>query len=366
MIAILDFGSQYSQLIARRLREANVYCQLYGWDTPGEEVLAAAPRGFVLSGGPASVYADGAPQLPAYVLESGQPVLGICYGMQALTHALGGRVAPSSEREYGPATLRTLAGNPLLGSAQQDVWMSHGDRIEQAPAGFQAIAASDNAPIAAMAHMERSLYGLQFHPEVNHTPRGAAMLRAFAVDICGAPQDWTPASIVEQAVADIRAQVGDQPVLTAISGGVDSSVASALVHRAVGDQLVALFVDHGLLRQGERQQVVSSLHKGLGIELVVVDAAEEFMDALKGVEDPEQKRIMIGERFIRLFEAQAKALGQPRFLVQGTIYPDVIESRGPERQHAQRIKSHHNVGGDRKSTRLNSSHSQQSRMPSSA
>lgn len=345
MIAILDFGSQYSQLIARRLREANVYCQLYGWDTPAEQVLAAKPSGFVLSGGPASVYADGAPQMPAYVLESGQPVLGICYGMQALTQSLGGRVAPSSEREYGPAVVRTLAANPLLQDGEHAVWMSHGDRIEQVPAGFAPIAASDNAPIAAMADIERRLYGLQFHPEVNHTPQGAAMLRAFAVEICGARQDWTAASIVEQAVAAIRAQVGEQPVLAAISGGVDSSVASALVHRAVGDQLVALFVDHGLLRQGERQQVVSSLHEGLGIELVVVDAAEEFLGALDGVEDPEEKRMIIGERFIRLFEAQAKALGQPRFLVQGTIYPDVIESRGPERQYAQRIKSHHNVGG---------------------
>jgi len=345
VIAILDFGSQYSQLIARRLREAHVYCQLFGWDTPAEQVLAANPSGFVLSGGPASVYAAGAPQLPAYVLESELPVLGICYGMQALTQALGGVVAPSSEREYGPAALRTLAANPLLKDAENAVWMSHGDRIEHVPLGFQAIAASDNAPIAAMADLQRQLYGLQFHPEVNHTPQGAAMLRAFAVDICGAPQDWTAASIVEQALAAIRAQVGDQPVLAAISGGVDSSAASALVHRAVGDQLVALFVDHGLLRQGERQHVVSSLHEGLGVELVVVDAAEEFLGALDGVQDPEEKRVIIGERFIRLFEEQAKALGQPRFLVQGTIYPDVIESRGPERQHAQRIKSHHNVGG---------------------
>jgi GMP synthase (glutamine-hydrolysing) len=344
MIVILDFGSQTSQLIARRLREAQVYCQLFPCDASPEEVLQHDPSGFVLSGGPASVYAPGAPQLPAYVIESGKPVLGICYGMQALTHSLGGVVASSTQREYGAASVHSLVENPLLNGAQP-VWMSHGDRIESAPAGFVPIAASDNAPVAAMADLKRNLFGVQFHPEVHHTPGGLEILRRFAVDICGAPADWTPAAIVEESVANVRGQVGKENVLVAISGGVDSSVATALVHKAIGDQLLAIFVDNGLLRQGERESVVKALRAGLGIELVVVDAAQEFLADLKDVADPEEKRRRIGERFIRIFEAQAKQLGLPRFLVQGTIYPDVIESRAPERQHAERIKTHHNVGG---------------------
>jgi GMP synthase (glutamine-hydrolysing) len=345
MIAILDFGSQTSQLIARRLREAQVYCQLFPCDAPASEVLAGKPDGFVLSGGPASVYVEGAPQLPAYVIESGKPILGICYGMQAMTHALGGKVAPSAQREFGPAEIHTLLPNPLLAEGGQPVWMSHGDRIEKAPAGFAPIAASVNAPVAAMADAARGYFGVQFHPEVHHTPGGAEILRRFAVDVCAAPADWAPGAIAEQAVAAIRAQVGAQGALAAISGGLDSSVASALVHRAIGDQLVAMFVDTGLLRQGEREDVVRALQAGMGIELVVVDAAEEFLGDLKGITDPEEKRRRIGARFIRVFEAKAKELGQPPFLVQGTIYPDVIESRAPERQHAERIKTHHNVGG---------------------
>ncbi len=344
MIVILDFGSQTSQLIARRLREAQVYCQLFPCDAPAEDVLAAQPVGFVLSGGPASVYAAGAPQLPDYVLASGKPVLGICYGMQALTHALGGKVAAAGQREYGAAEIHSRAQNPLL-DGSQPVWMSHGDRIEQTPPGFVPIASSDNAPIAAMADLERKRFGVQFHPEVQHTPGGQELLRRFAVEVCAAPANWTPEGIVEQSVAAIRRQVGGQAVLAAISGGVDSSVASALVHRAIGDQLVAIFVDNGLLRQGERQQVTQALQEGLGIELVVVDAAAQFLADLAGVSDPEEKRRRIGERFIRIFEEQAKTLGQPPFLLQGTIYPDVIESRAPERQHAERIKTHHNVGG---------------------
>ncbi len=344
MIAVLDFGSQTAQLIARRLREAQVYCQLLPCEAPASEVLAHHPEGFVLSGGPASVYAPGAPQLPDYVLASGKPVLGICYGMQALTHALGGKVAASGHREYGAASIHSVAANPLLNGAQP-VWMSHGDRIDQVPRGFVPIASSDNAPVAAMANLDKKLFGVQFHPEVQHTPGGTEILRRFAVDVCGAAANWTPQNIVEESIEAIRQQVGKGTVLAAISGGVDSSVAAALVHRAVGDQLVALFVDNGLLRQGERQQVVAALQAGLGVELVVVDAADEFLGALSGVTDPEEKRRIIGERFIRLFEAQAKALGNPRFLVQGTIYPDVIESRAPERSHAQRIKTHHNVGG---------------------
>ncbi len=324
MIVILDFGSQTAQLIARRLRESQVYCQLFPCDAPAEEVLAGNPEGYILSGGPASVYAEGAPQLPAYVTESGKPILGICYGMQALTHALGGKVVASAKREYGAAQIHSLAPNPLLKDNQQ-VWMSHGDRIEQAPPGFEAIAASDNAPIAAMGDLRRKLFGVQFHPEVQHTPGGTDILRRFAVDVCGTSPDWSPQHILDRAVEDVRRQVGRQNVLAALSGGVDSSVAAALVHRAIGDQLVAIFVDTGLLRHGERQQVAASLQAGLGIELVTVDAAEQFLADLRGVTEPEEKRRRIGARFIRVFEEQAKALGKPPFLLQGTIYPDVIE-----------------------------------------
>jgi len=345
MIIILDFGSQTSQLIARRLREAQVFCQLFPCDTPADQILALKPQGFVLSGGPASVYADDAPQLPEYVLESGKPILGICYGMQAMTHALGGQVSPSQQREYGSAQLRSVQNNTLLGQGEQTVWMSHGDRIEQTPPGFSIIAASANAPIAAMADASRGYYGVQFHPEVHHTPGGAEILRRFAVEVCGAEPSWSPGAIVEQSIEAIRTQVGSENALAAISGGLDSSVASALVHAAIGDQLVAMFVDTGLLRQGEREEVIQALQKGLGVELVVVDAAAMFLADLQGVIDPEEKRRRIGERFIRVFEAQAQQLGLPPFLVQGTIYPDVIESRAPERQHAERIKTHHNVGG---------------------
>ncbi|RME87919.1 MAG: glutamine-hydrolyzing GMP synthase, partial [Anaerolineae bacterium] len=344
-IAILDFGSQYAQLIARRVREAHVYCELFPWDTPPERVLALAPRGFILSGGPASVYAPGAPQVPDYVLDSGLPVLGICYGMQALAHALGGRVDPSAKREYGPATVRTVRPNPLLPEGEYPVWMSHGDRITRLPEGFLVLAASEHSPVAAMGDPARGYYGVQFHPEVHHTPNGAEILRRFVVEICGARPDWTPASIIESSVRRIREQVGDERVLAAVSGGVDSSVAAALVHRAVGDQLVAVFVDTGLLREGEPEQVVRVFREHLGAELVAVDASDEFFEALRGVTDPEAKRRIVGEKFIRIFEAQAKRLGQPRFLVQGTIYPDVVESSAPDRNKAERIKTHHNVGG---------------------
>ncbi len=344
-LAILDFGSQYSQLIARRVRECRVYCELFPWDTPAEQVAALHPRGFILSGGPNSVYDPGAPLIPPYVLESGRPVLGICYGMQALTHALGGKVAPSVSREYGLARIEITEENPLLPAGVMPVWMSHGDRIEGMPEGFAALASSANSPVAAMGDRERGYYGVQFHPEVRHTPGGVEILRRFAVEICGARPEWTPGAIIDQAVGRIRAQVGDQPVLAAVSGGVDSSVATALVHRAVGGQLRAVFVDHGLLRLGERQQVEAAFARSLGHNLVVVDAVELFLSRLAGVSDPEQKRRIIGETFIRTFEAQARLLGQPRFLVQGTIYPDVVESSAPDRSQAHRIKTHHNVGG---------------------
>ncbi len=344
-IAVLDFGSQYAQLIARRVREAQVYSELFPWDAVPEEVMALQPKGFILSGGPGSVYEPGAPVIPDYVIESGLPVLGICYGMQALTHAFGGKVAPATRREYGPAQLTPTQENPLIPPGEQQVWMSHGDRIDVPPPGFTVLASSDNSPVAAIGDLERGYFGLQFHPEVRHSPGGAEMLRRFAVEVCGAKPEWTPASIIQESVERIRAQVGGEAVLSAVSGGVDSSVATAMVQRAVGDQLTAVFVDTGLLRKGEAAQVKAALQDTLGVELIVVDAIDQFMQALKGVIDPEQKRRIIGELFIRIFEALARQLGKPRFLVQGTIYPDVVESSAPDRAKAHRIKTHHNVGG---------------------
>ncbi len=344
-LAVIDFGSQYAQLIARRVREAHVYCELFPWNAPERQVLALEPRGFILSGGPASVYDPGAPALPAFILASHLPVLGICYGMQALTFACGGRVAASTKREYGPAEVDTTRSNPLLPQGRRLVWMSHGDRIERPADGFVTLASSSNSPCAAIGDLDRRYFGVQFHPEVRHTQDGSDILRRFAVEICAARPEWTPESIITQAVQRVRAQVGAQRVLCAVSGGVDSSVASALVHKAVGDQLVAVFVDNGLLRQGEAGQVVKTLQGVLGTELVTVDAVSDFMAALKGTNDPEQKRRIIGEKFIRIFETQARQLGMPPFLVQGTIYPDVVESSAPDRAQAARIKSHHNVGG---------------------
>ena len=344
-IAVLDFGSQYAQLIARRVRELHVYSELFPWDSSAQRVLALQPKGFILSGGPASIYEPQAPQIPAFVLESGLPVLGICYGMQALTHALGGRVAPSGRREYGPAQVQTLSPNPLLADGSQPVWMSHGDRIEAPPPGFQPLARSENSPIAAMGDPRRGYYGVQFHPEVRHTPGGLDLLRRFVFEVCRAQAEWTPESIISASVERIQSMVGEEPVLSAVSGGVDSSVATAMVQRAVGQQLVAVFVDTGLLRLGEVAQVQAALHENLGVEMVVVDAVEQFMQGLRGVVDPERKRSIIGELFIRIFEEQARRLGMPRFLVQGTIYPDVVESSAPDRAKAHRIKTHHNVGG---------------------
>jgi GMP synthase (glutamine-hydrolysing) len=342
-IAILDFGSQYAQIIARRVREVNVYCELFPWDAPRERMFSINPKGFILSGGPKSVYEEGAPYIQKFILESGLPILGICYGMQALTHALGGEVSPSSEREYGLAKIEALM--PSILSNLSQVWMSHGDKITRMPDGFIALAKSGNSPFAAMGDMQRKYFAVQFHPEVHHTPNGIELLKHFAVDICGVTPDWTPASIIEASVKRIQEQVGKERVLAAVSGGVDSSVAVALVYKAIGDQLVSVFVDTGLLRQNEGEQVASALRDNFGVELVTVDASEQFLSALKGVTEPEQKRRIVGEKFIRLFEEQAKQLGQPRFLVQGTIYPDVVESSAPDRNKAEKIKTHHNVGG---------------------
>jgi GMP synthase (glutamine-hydrolysing) len=347
-VAILDFGSQYSQLIARRVREAQVYCELFSYDAPAERVLALNPRGFILSGGPSSVYDADAPALPAYVLGSGLPVLGICYGMGLLAQNLGGRVAAAQRREYGPAHLQvTNLSCPLFAGLPfaLPVWMSHADRIEALPPGFAVIAQTDNSPYAAMAHPGRRLYGLQFHPEVVHTPHGAEMIRNFLYRVCGLRGTWTPAHFVGDAVVEIKQRVGGGQVLCALSGGVDSAVAATLVHRAVGDQLTCVFVDHGLLRQGEAQQVVQTFKREQDMRLVTADAAEEYLAALAGITDPEEKRRIIGEKFVRIFEAEARRLGHLDFLAQGTIYPDVIESAGTGRPGAQRIKTHHNVGG---------------------
>jgi GMP synthase (glutamine-hydrolysing) len=351
-IAILDFGSQYAQIIARRVREAQMYCELFSWDAPMEKILSITPKGFILSGGPKSVYEEGAPYIQDFIFKTGLPILGICYGMQALTHALGGQVDASAQREYGPAEIEPAMRGTMLDVISK-VWMSHGDRITRMPEGFIVLARSGNSPFAAIGDVKRKYFGVQFHPEVHHTPNGEELLKHFVIDICGVKPNWTPASIIEESITRIRKQVGSEPfdkaqgprVLAAVSGGVDSSVAAALVHKAIGDQLVAVFVDTGLLRRNEGEQVASAFRGHLGAELLTVEASDEFFSALKGVTEPEEKRRIVGEKFIRVFEEQAKQLGQPRFLVQGTIYPDVVESSAPDRNKAEKIKTHHNVGG---------------------
>ncbi len=347
-IIVLDYGSQYAQLITRRVREANVYCELLPWDTPAADVLAHNPKGIILSGGPNSVYDPGAPTLPGYVLASGLPVLGICYGMQLLSHALGGRVASGAAHEYGPARLTIdEPDNPLFGgwdSAAQ-VWMSHGDRVEALPPGFHPVAHSGNSPFAAAADPERRYYAVQFHPEVAHTPQGRLLLSNFVHRICGCAPDWTPANFIDEQTAVIREQVGDGRVVLGLSGGLDSAVTAALIHRAVGDQLTCIFVDTGLLRAGEPLSIVQAFQQEQGIRLIAVNAVEEYLSALSGVVDPEQKRRVIGEKFVRIFEREARTLGDVEFLAQGTIYTDVIESAGKGRGEARVIKTHHNVGG---------------------
>ncbi len=360
-VVILDFGSQYSQLIARRVREAEVYCELIPYNAPAETVTRLNPAGYILSGGPASVYAPGAPHLPDYVLASGRPVLGICYGMQLLAYHLGGQVDPAPEREYGPAQVQlTDVDNPLFtnlkslisNSQPLTVWMSHGDRITRLPPGFKVLARSDNSPVAAMGDPARGLYGLQFHPEVAHTPQGPEILRAFLYDVCGCQGGWTPGNFIEEAIRGIQAQVGAGRVVCGLSGGVDSAVTAALLHRAIGDQVTCIFVNNGLMRRGEPEQVVATFRDHLRVPLVAVDATEEFLADLAGVTDPEAKRKRVGERFIRVFEAEARRLGQAdfspeetRWLAQGTLYPDVIESTAPDRAVGAKIKTHHNVGG---------------------
>ncbi|MEE9508202.1 MAG: glutamine-hydrolyzing GMP synthase [Anaerolineales bacterium] len=344
-IAVIDFGSQYSQLIVRRVREASVYCELFPYTASETEVLSILPKGFILSGGPASAYDHDAPMIPTYILDSDLPILGICYGMQALVHQLGGEVASSSEREYGSVEVVVHSDNLLLPKGQMQVWMSHGDRISKSPAGYEILASSNNSPNAAIGNFEQRRFGLQFHPEVHHTPKGPQILEAFILQICGAEQTWTPPSIIDESLRAIADQIGNHEVIAGVSGGVDSTVAAALVDRAVGDQLTCIFIDTGMLRSGEAEEVVETFDKGLGSNFIAVNASETFLEALSGITDPELKRKIIGEKFIRVFEEQAAKVSDPRFLVQGTIYPDVVESSAPDRNIAARIKTHHNVGG---------------------
>jgi GMP synthase (glutamine-hydrolysing) len=353
-ILVLDFGAQYTQLIARRVRETGVYCEILPWDVDDATVRRFGPRGIILSGGPESVTDESPPRAPAAVFGLGVPVLGICYGMQTMAAQLGGRVAASSHREFGYAKVRRTARSRLLdgisdeGAADPallDVWMSHGDRVEALPSGFAAIAASANAPLAAMADEAKRFYGVQFHPEVTHTRSGAAILERFVREICGCDALWDAGNIIAESIPRIRAQVGADGVLLGLSGGVDSSVVAALLHRAIGDQLTCVFVDHGLLRLAEGDQVMETFVKHLGIRVIRVDAAGRFYAALAGEADPEAKRKTIGRLFVEVFEEESRKLEGIRWLAQGTIYPDVIESAGAKTGKAHVIKSHHNVAG---------------------
>jgi GMP synthase (glutamine-hydrolysing) len=349
-IIVLDFGSQYSQLIARRVRELEVYCELIPFNAPSEQIAQLHPRGFILSGGPAGVYAPDAPHLPDVILKANVPILGICYGMQLLVYHLGGQVNPSDKREYGLTTVSISQSDVSLFNNIADsditVWMSHGDRVTQLPPGFQALAKSTNSEYAAIGDTNRKLYGLQFHPEVTHTPQGKDILRSFLYDDCGCQGGWTARNFIEESIAQIRDQVGDGKVICGLSGGVDSSVVAALLHRAIGDQLACIFVNNGLLRKNEPEQVVKTFQSEMHAHLITVDATQNFLNVLAGIIDPEAKRTIIGERFIRIFEAEARKLGHVDFLAQGTLYPDVIESANRNQDDpAARIKTHHNVGG---------------------
>ena len=349
-ILILDFGSQYTQLIARRVREAHVYCELHPFDMDLAAIRAFAPKGIILSGGPKSVYDAGAPAVAEELFELGVPVLGICYGMQLMSRHFGGEVVPAGKREFGHAELLAQGQpGPLFDGffleGKSPVWMSHGDHVERVPAGFKVVAGSANAPVCAIQDVGRKLYGVQFHPEVNHTPRGELLIDTFVRKICGCTGQWTPGHIIEDAVARIRQQIGSDQVILGLSGGVDSSVAAALIHRAIGDQLTCVFVDNGLLRLGEGDQVMATFARNLGVKVIRVDAEERFLSALAGVTDPERKRKIIGGLFVDVFEEESNKLKDAKWLAQGTIYPDVIESAGAKTGKAHNIKSHHNVGG---------------------
>ncbi|MDO9334104.1 MAG: glutamine-hydrolyzing GMP synthase [Dehalococcoidales bacterium] len=346
-IVVLDFGSQYNLLIARRVRECNVYSELVPFDAPWEKIAHLNPKGIILSGGPASVYEENAPLAPAYVFEGRVPVLGICYGLQTITHQLGGRVTPATKREYGHTVLHISdRDSPLFAGLNEaiTVWMSHGDSIEQMPPGFKAIAHTENTPLAAIAN-GKNLYGIQFHPEVVHTPQGKEILRNFALNVCKCKGNWTIGNYIDESIASIKAQVGDGKVISALSGGVDSAVVSTLIHKAIGNQLTCIFVNNGLLRREEVERTFTAFRLNLGMNIIFVDGTERFLDRLKGVIDPEQKRKAIGEEFIRVFEEEATKLGKVDFLAQGTLYPDVIESASSGSTASAKIKTHHNVGG---------------------
>ena len=346
-IVVVDFGSQYSRLIARRVRESKVYCEIVSHDAPWETIAPLDPMGIILSGGPASVYEPDAPLAPPWVYDSQLPLLGICYGMQAMVHQLGGKVAPAAKREYGHAVLhQNVADEPLFRGLPDSmpVWMSHGDRIIEPPPGFSTLAHTDNSSIAVTGNGQ-GMVGIQFHPEVAHTPQGKALLENFLYQICGCQGLWTPGNFVEDAISSIADQLGGGKVICALSGGVDSAVTATLIHRAVGDQLTCIFVNNGLMRREEPERVRDTFEKYLKVNLAYVDATEHFLGALRGVTDPEQKRTVVGEEFIRVFEEEAARLGQVDFLAQGTLYPDVIESKTAESQVSAKIKTHHNVGG---------------------
>lgn len=354
-ILVLDFGSQYTQLIARRVREAGVYSEVHAWDMPAEDIRAFAPTGIILSGGPESVNVEAPPRAEDVVFELGAPVLGICYGMQTMAAQLGGRVEPSERREFGYAQVRARGHTPLLrdiedhttpeGYGMLDVWMSHGDHVTELPEGFRLMASTDSAPIAGMADPDRGFYGVQFHPEVTHTTQGQRIIERFIYEICGCEALWTAGNIIEDMAERVREQVGDQRVVLGLSGGVDSSVVGALLHKAIGDQLTCVFVDTGLLREGEGDQVMATFARHLGVNVIRVDAEDRFMTALAGIEDPEAKRKIIGGLFIDVFDEEAGKLENVKWLAQGTIYPDVIESADSKTGKAHVIKSHHNVGG---------------------
>jgi GMP synthase (glutamine-hydrolysing) len=354
-ILILDFGSQYTQLIARRIREIGVYCELWSWDVDEQDIKEFAPNGIILSGGPESVTENDSPRAPQYVFEAGVPVLGVCYGMQTMSEQLGGKVSGSNEREFGYAQVDVVESCELFkniedaiaedGNALLDVWMSHGDKVVEIPSNFTKIAQTDTCPFAAMANEEKKFYGVQFHPEVTHTRQGQRMLENFALNICGCEKLWTSQSIIDDAIARIKEQVGDDEVILGLSGGVDSSVVAMLVHRAIGDRLTCVFVDNGLLRLNEADQVLDMFGDHFGLNIVHVDAEDRFLNALEGQSDPEQKRKTIGHVFIDVFDEESKKLANARWLAQGTIYPDVIESAASKTGKAHVIKSHHNVGG---------------------
>jgi len=354
-ILILDFGSQYTQLIARRIREANVYCELHSWDVDAEFIRDFAPQGIILSGGPNSVYEDETPRAPQVVFELGVPVFGICYGMQTMAAQLGGTVENAAKREFGYAEIRAQGHSALLRDIQDkaneaghgllDVWMSHGDKVTSLPEGFKIIASNASTPIAGMADENRRFYAVQFHPEVTHTKQGTAILSRFVHEICGCDRGWNMPNYIDTAVARIREEVGTDQVILGLSGGVDSSVAAALIHRAIGDQLTCVFVDNGLLRLNEAEQVMETFARNLGVKVIHVDASAKFLGDLAGETDPEAKRKIIGREFVEVFQQESARLPQAKWLAQGTIYPDVIESAGAKTKKAHTIKSHHNVGG---------------------